>query len=74
MTAEKYLICDKCKKYVYACKNGRLEDRKPQINDIAYFIEKHEFDCDGNIQVWDEGCMPPDDCSYSDCYGKGRKD
>jgi hypothetical protein len=76
MTAEKYLICHECRSYVYASKNGRLESRPQQMNDIAKFIEDHEYQCEGNMQVWDESIIPPDvsknESSYKDYYNKGR--
>lgn len=70
MTAEKYLVCGECKSLVYVCKNGRLESRPQQMNDIAAFVEDHEHECKGNMQVWDESCIP---FEYKDYYGKGRK-
>lgn len=70
MTAEKYLVCDICKSLVYVCKNGRLESRPQQMNDIAAFIEHHEHDCQGRMNVWDECCVPYE---YKDYYGKGRQ-
>lgn len=81
MTAEKYLICHTCKSYVYACKNGRLESRPHHMNDIAKFIEDHEFECNGNMQVWDESSIPPEESismyekiyPYKDYYGTGRE-
>lgn len=73
MTAEKYLICHQCQSYVYVCKNGRLESRPQEMNDIAAFIEDHEFECGGKMHVWDEACIPPDQSRYKDYSGKGRK-
>ncbi len=84
MTAEKYLVCSTCKSYVYVCKNGRLENRPQQMNDIAAFIEDHEHECDGSMQVWDECCIPPEvpkkggqlyekEYPYKDYFGKGRE-
>lgn len=76
MTAEKYLICHECESYVYVCKNGRLESRPQEMNDIAAFIEYHEFECEGQMQVWDESCIPPDVSSgkspYKDYWQTGR--
>lgn len=85
MTAEKYLVCHTCKSYVYVCKNGRLECRTEHRNDIAAFIEDHEHKCNGNMQVWDESCIPPDEAkkggsmyereyNYKNYFGEGRKD
>jgi len=67
MSHEKYLVCHKCKSYVYACKNGRITGD----NSLAEFIEYHEHQCDGSISVWDESIIPPYspggglwDCNY----------
>jgi hypothetical protein len=84
MTAEKYLVCTECKSYVYVCKNGRLESRPQEMNDIAAFIEDHEYNCEGNMSVWDESCMPPSEPKsdggiyeriwpYKSYTGRGRK-
>lgn len=70
MTAEKYLECNECKSNVYICKNGRLESRPQEMNDIAAFIEEHEFNCEGNMYVVDESGVNEDYESYT---GKGRK-
>jgi hypothetical protein len=71
MTGEKYLVCEECKTRVYVCKNGRLEDRPQQMNDIAAFVTDHQgWKCRGPITVWDECCVP---FEYKDYFGKGRK-
>lgn len=54
MTAEKYLVCHKCQSVVYVCRNGKLDHN----DNIAHFIEHHEHNCKGNIEVWDECCVP----------------
>ena len=52
------------------------------MNDIAAFIEHHEFNCEGDMQVWDESSIPPSEPKkdggihernyYKDYYGLGR--
>lgn len=68
MTCEKHLVCHYCKSRVYACKNGRIDSS----NDLAKFIEYHEYDCDGKIQVYDEASLDGI-FEYFDYYGTGKK-
>lgn len=67
MTAEKYLCCPECESKVYACKNGKLDDS----NDLAWFIEQHEVECDGPIFVCDESMIG--DYDYKYCSGNAIK-
>lgn len=59
MSGEIYLVCHKCKKYVYVCKNSILETEFPQRHYIGCFIFSHSYSCDVPLEVWNESAMPP---------------